>query len=75
MTYKWQNVSQRTSTDIIFQHPVALVNNLVCMGNLDAANSCHAHRLLVCYVASVLQMSLVQHIFILHGHHQVDAFM
>jgi hypothetical protein len=74
MTYKWQNVSQTTSTDIIFQNPVALVNNLLCMGCLDAATSCHAHRLLVCYVVTVLQMSLVQHAFILHDH-QVDAFM
>jgi hypothetical protein len=42
------------TSDIIFQHPVALTNNLIYRGILEGANSCHACRLLVCYIVTCL---------------------
>jgi hypothetical protein len=33
--------------NIIFQYPVALVNDLICRGSLEFATSCRARKLLV----------------------------
>jgi hypothetical protein len=49
--------------NIIFQHPVALVNDLICRGGAGDANSCRARRLCVCYLVTIyLQMLLVRYV-------------
>jgi hypothetical protein len=40
--------------DITFQHPVALVNNLICRDSLEDATSSCAHTLMVCYVVILI---------------------
>jgi hypothetical protein len=40
--------------NIIFQHPVALVNDLVSRGSPQGATSSRARRLLLCYFVTLL---------------------
>jgi hypothetical protein len=37
-----QTMLQLTNSNITFQYPVALVNDLTCVGSLVGATSCHA---------------------------------
>jgi hypothetical protein len=41
---------------VIFQCSVALINELICVGSLEGTTSC-AHRLLVCYVVTFLDVT------------------
>jgi hypothetical protein len=45
--------------NIIFQHPVALVNDLTCRGSLEGATSCCGRRLLVSYVVTFTYRSYI----------------
>jgi hypothetical protein len=40
--------------DIVFQHPVALLKDLICKDSLEGATSYYACRLLMCYVVTLL---------------------
>jgi hypothetical protein len=40
------------TNNIIFQHPAALVNNLIYRVSFEGATSCHAHGLLLCAMLS-----------------------
>jgi hypothetical protein len=44
------SVKELTVHNIIFQHPDAIVNGLICRGSPECATYCHAHWLFVCFV-------------------------
>jgi hypothetical protein len=53
------DVSYPTATEeaknkVIFQNPVALVNDLIGVGSPEGATACRVRRLVVCYVVSLL---------------------
>lgn len=40
--------------NIIFHHPLTMLNDFICGDNLEGAISSPNHRLLVCYVVTLL---------------------
>jgi hypothetical protein len=57
--------------NIIFQHPVVLLSDLICRGSLEFATSCGVRKLLVRHVVTFLFLQVPT----LQGHNEVDTFM
>jgi hypothetical protein len=49
---KHQKSVKLRNLHITFQHPVVLVNHLICRGSLGRANSCCVHKPVTCYIVA-----------------------
>jgi hypothetical protein len=64
-----------TGHNIIVQHSAALVNDLIFEGSLECAASCHVHRLLVFYVATILEVTQYHVIQNIDPRHNTTALL
>jgi hypothetical protein len=53
------NVSPKLMPSVTY-YTSGISTHLICADSLEGATSCHAPRLLACYVLSLLYMSLLQ---------------